>query len=96
MSIVIIGGNECMECQYKNLCKKYGCKAKVFTKVRGVLRNQIGCRNLLVLFTGTMSHKMAKAALNEAKGLDTIVERSHAASMNALKEILEKHVAVTA
>ena len=57
MSIVIIGGNECMECQYKNLCKKYGCKAKVFTKVRGVLRNQIGCPNLLVLFTGTMSHK---------------------------------------
>ncbi len=26
MSIVIVGGNECMECQYKEICKKHGCK----------------------------------------------------------------------
>ena len=32
MSIVIVGGNECMTCQYENICKNYGCKAKVFTK----------------------------------------------------------------
>ena len=32
MSVVIIGGNECMECRYKNICKSYGCRAKIFTK----------------------------------------------------------------
>ncbi|HIT79623.1 MAG TPA: DUF2325 domain-containing protein, partial [Candidatus Faecivivens stercorigallinarum] len=32
MSVVIIGGNDCMVCQYKTLCKKYGCRAKVFTQ----------------------------------------------------------------
>lgn len=32
MSIVIIGGNECMERLYKDTCKKYGHRAKVFTK----------------------------------------------------------------
>lgn len=32
MSVVIIGGNECMERQYQQICKKHGCKAKVFVK----------------------------------------------------------------
>ena len=32
MSVVIRGGNECMERQYSNACRKYGCKAKVFCK----------------------------------------------------------------
>ena len=32
MSVVIIGGNECMVCQYEKICKKHGCKAKVFVK----------------------------------------------------------------
>ena len=32
MSVVIIGGNECMVCQYQEICKKHGCKAKIFVK----------------------------------------------------------------
>ena len=32
MSIVIIGGNERMVCQYTDICKDYGYKAKVFPK----------------------------------------------------------------
>ena len=43
MSIVIVGGNECMECQYKEICKKHGCKAKVFTKERGNVGKKMGC-----------------------------------------------------
>lgn len=29
MSVVIIGGHERMEGQYKEICKKYRCKVKV-------------------------------------------------------------------
>ena len=32
MSVIILGGNECMERQYKDLCKEYKCRAKVFIK----------------------------------------------------------------
>ena len=38
MSIVIVGGNERMVCQYQNICKAYGCKAKVFAKEKGSLK----------------------------------------------------------
>ena len=91
MSIVIVGGNECMVRQYKDLCSEYNCRAKVYPKTAGSLKNKIGSPDLLVLFTGTMSHKMLNCALTETKGTDTKVIRSHSASMSALKEILEEH-----
>ena len=57
MSIVIIGGNERMVCQYTHICKDYGYKAKVFPKENGAIRKKIGCPDLMVLFTNTVSHK---------------------------------------
>ncbi|MGN0328039.1 MAG: DUF2325 domain-containing protein [Lachnospira sp.] len=88
MSVVIIGGNECMVREYKNLCKEYQCKAKIFPKQNSSLKG-IGNPDLLVLFTGTVSHKMVQNALREVKGLDTRVVRSHTSSMSALRNILE-------
>ncbi len=92
MSIVIIGGNECMECQYKTLCKKYNCRAKVFTKMEGGMKNKIGSPDIMVLFTGTVSHKMVRCAMSEIKGSDTVIARCHSSSMAALKGILDEHI----
>ena len=92
MSIVIIGGNECMVCQYEKICRDYGCKAKVFAKEKGCLRKKLGNPDLMILFTNTVSHKMVRNALSETKGQDVKVVRSHTSSMSALKNILEEHV----
>ena len=51
MSVVIIGGNERMVCQYADICKCHGCKAKVFAKEHGSVRKKLGCPDLLILFT---------------------------------------------
>lgn len=91
MSVVIVGGNDCMVRRYKDLCEQYACQAKVFTQMKDGLKNKIGCPDLLVLFTSTMSYKMLRYALNETKGQDTIVARSHSSSMSALRSILEEH-----
>ena len=53
MSVVIIGGNECMVRQYKDLCQEYQCDAKVFPKQKSSLKG-IGCPDLMVLFTSTV------------------------------------------
>ena len=50
MSIVIIGGHDRMVCQYKKVCQKYQCKAKVFTQMSGNLSKKIGTPDLVVLF----------------------------------------------
>ena len=91
MSIVIVGGNECMTRQYKELCGEFNCTAKVYPKTTSGLKN-IGSPDLLVLFTNTVSHKMVRCALNETKGRNTKIARSHRSSMAALRSILEEHV----
>ena len=92
MSIVIVGGNERMARRYKDLCGKYKCDAKVYTKMNDGLQRGVGDPDLMVLFTGTMSHKMMRYVFNETKGQDTIVERCKTSSINALRDVLEKHV----
>ena len=91
MSVVIVGGNDCMVRQYKELCQAYNCKAKVFTQMRDGLKDRLGTPDLMVLFTSTMSHKMLRCALKEAKGSRMRIARSHSSSMEALRGILEEY-----
>ena len=91
MSVVIVGGNECMERRYKDICKSYQCRAKVFTRMRDGIRDKIGAPDLLVLFTGTTSHKMVQLALSETDPSYTTVVRCHSSSASALKNILETY-----
>ena len=67
MSIVILGGIECMERRYMDLCQSYRCRAKVFIKPVGGLKNKLGDPDLTIFFTSTMSHKMVQSALRELK-----------------------------
>ena len=85
MSVVILGGNECMERRYKDLCKSYQCQSKIFTKPAGGLRNKLGNPDLMIFFTNTMSHKMVQGALSE------LIERCHTSSLSALRGILDKY-----
>ncbi len=92
MSVVIVGGNECMVRQYKELCNEYKCKAKVYPKMSGGLKS-IGTPDLLILFTNTVSHMMVRCTQNQMKGQNVRIARSHTSSMRALKDILEKYTA---
>lgn len=91
MSIVIIGGNDRMIYQYKDLCKDYNCQAKVFTQMQGAMKKKIGVPDLIILFTGTVSHKMVNCAVSEAKRLNLPLARSHTSSLAALRNILDEH-----
>ena len=90
MSVVIVGGNECMVRRYEDLCREYSCKAKVFAKPDRGMRN-FGNPDLLVLFTGTMSHKMLSIAMGQAKKKNIPVAHSATSSVSALKNILDIH-----
>ena len=93
MSVVIIGGHDRMVSQYKKICKSYKCKVKVFTHMGADFNKQIGCPDLLILFTNTVSHKMVIAAAQEAKRSNIPVARVHASSAAALKNVLEEYCA---
>jgi len=95
MCVVIIGGNERMVCQYEDICKDHGCKAKVFVKERGNLKKKMGCPDLLILFTNTVSHKMAKSAIGEAKRNKVPIARVHSSSASALCNVLLEHFGIS-
>ena len=77
--------------KYQDICKAYRCKAKVFTQMPGDLKKQVGKPDLFVLFTNTVSHKMVKCAVEEAKRNNIEVVRCHTSSKAALEEILENY-----
>ena len=89
MSVVIIGGNERMACQYETICKNYGCKAKVYAKENGSIKKKLGRPDLMVLFTNTVSHKMVISAMQEAKKNGITIARIHSSSATALNNALK-------
>ncbi len=91
MSVVIVGGHDRMVAKYKQICKNYNCKVKVFTQMTGKLKAQVGSPDLLILFTNTVSHKMVHGALMAVENQDTVVARSHSSSAFALCEILDNY-----
>ena len=93
MSVVIVGGNECMVCKYQETCKKHGCSAKVYVKEKGGFSKRMGVPDLMILFTNTVSHKMVKTAVDEAKRKNVEVVRCHTSSGSALENILKEYVA---
>ena len=59
----------------------------------GDFKRQIGRPDLCVLFTNTVSHKMVKSALDEAKRKEVEVVRCHSIIGSALEQILKDYCA---
>ena len=78
--------------RYKNMCKEYNCKSKIYTKPVGGLKNKLGNPDLVIFFTDAMSHKMVQGAMCELKSKNPIIERSATSSISALKKILDRYV----
>lgn len=91
MSIVVVGGNDRMATRYKNICKEYNCKAKVFTQMPSDFENKLGNPDLMVVFTNTCSHKMVNSVNQRSQKYDIPVARIHSASATALKSVLEQY-----
>lgn len=89
MSVVIIGGHERMERQYRQICEDYGCSVKVYTKEKGAMKKKIGTPDLLICFTTTVSHKMMHAAAQEAKRRGFPMTHCRSSSGAALEEVLK-------
>lgn len=90
MSLVIIGGNERMVSRYETICKDFGHTAKVFVKESSSIRKKMGCPDLLILFTNTVSHKMVVCASQEARRNRIPIARTHSSSVSALQTLLEE------
>ena len=76
MSVVIVGGHDKMSKEYIRVCKKYNCKAKVFTQMETGLKDKIGMPDAVILLTDVVSHKLVLTAKR----------KSYKTNSNELKE----------
>lgn len=90
MCIVVVGGHDRMQDEYKEICSKRGHRAKIFTQLPARFDKAIGTPDSIVLFTSTVSHKMILTAVKEAKRKNINVVRSHSSSATSLEELLKK------
>jgi hypothetical protein len=95
MSIVIVGGNDRMATRYKDICKSYDCKAKVFIKFPTDLDKKIGSPDLAVVFSDTVSHKLLNGVNKQAEKQKFPVEICRSGSVSSLKRVLNKYCACT-
>ncbi len=93
MCVVIVGGHDRMVCRYRDICKNFGCKCKVFTQCPGNFKGQIGNPDLIILFTNTVSHQMVNVATDIADKANARLERCHTSSSSALTNILQAYCA---
>ncbi len=95
MSIVLVGGHERMHDEYKGICSKHGHHLKVYTNMPARFDKVIGSPDGIVLFTSTVSHKMIRIAVKEAKRKNIPLMRCHnssGASLNAVLEEMQKNL----
>ncbi len=91
MSVVVVGGNDRMSTRYKEICKEYDCKAKVFTQMPADFENKLGVPDLVIVFTNTVSHKMVISVNQKAEKHNFPVAKIHSASASALKSVLAQY-----
>jgi len=88
MSIVVVGGHDRMSREYLDVCKKYNCKAKIFTQMKAGLNDKIGNPDVIILFTNVVSHKMVRKAKKEADRKNIKIINNHNSTGHSLEEII--------
>lgn len=97
MSIILVGGHDRMHEMYRSVGDKHGHRMKIFTQMPAKFEKAIGTPDAMVLFTNTVSHKMVKTAMKEAKRKNIPVIRCHTSSARSLEQsimTLENNVAI--
>lgn len=89
MSVLILGGHECMEKDYKEMLREKGYSAKIYTKMPSGLRKRIGNPDAIILFMSTISHNMAEMAIRDAKKKKIPVIKVRNSSKDAFYSCME-------
>jgi hypothetical protein len=92
MSLVLVGGHDRMHREYQNVCEHFNCNSKIYTQMPANFNKMIGRPDHIILFTNTVSHKMVKVAVSEAKKKNIPITRCHSISATALHELLHQLV----
>lgn len=88
MCVALIGGMDRLERDYEVEAQKHGVKLKVFTKTKTGLVARLKSVDVVVVFTGKVSHRLRGEALSAAKSKNIPVIMTHSCGVCSLRECL--------
>jgi hypothetical protein len=91
MTAALIGGMDRLQPHYQETARKAGYKLKMFTGTENSIDERIGNIDLMIIFTGKISHKARKCAFQAAKSENVPVVMFHSCGVSTLKECLENN-----
>ena len=85
MCAVLVGGMDRLRNDYIVTARELGVSLKVFTGQERSIKSQIGEADMLILFTGKVSHAARIEALKHAKTNNIPVQLVHSSGVTALR-----------
>jgi hypothetical protein len=88
MCAALVGGMDRLRQEYIGTAKALGIELKVFTGQERSIKNQLGELDILVLFTGKVSHAARMEAVRYAKNNNIPLHMTHSSGIAALRKCL--------
>lgn len=89
MCATLVGGMDRLRKDYINAAKDMGVDLKVFTGQEHSIRSQLGAPDLMILFTGKVSHTARQEAVKHARANGIPLRMAHSSGVTALRKCLE-------
>lgn len=86
MCAALIGGMDRLRNEYIATAKELGVELKVFTGQERSIRNQLGDLDMMILFTGKVSHAARAEAVKHAKSRGIPMHMVHSSGISALRK----------
>ncbi|HNT43107.1 MAG TPA: DUF2325 domain-containing protein [Syntrophorhabdaceae bacterium] len=90
MCVALIGGMDRLERDYEAEALKHGVELRVFTKTKTGLVTRLKAVDVMVMFTGKVSHQLKREAVSAAKSRSIPVIMVHSCGVCSLRECLQR------
>lgn len=85
----LVGGMDRLRNEYISAAKEMGVDLKVFTGKERSIKNQLGDLDVMILFTGKVSHSARQEAVRHAKSNNIPLHMMHSSGVSALRKCFE-------
>lgn len=90
MCVALVGGMDRLKREYIEAANEMGVNLKVFTGKERSIKNQLGELDMLILFTGKVSHAARHEAVKHARANSIPVEMIHSSGVSSLRRCFEQ------
>lgn len=89
MCAALVGGMDRLRQEYIDTAKGLGVSLKVFTGQERSIKSQLGEIDMMILFTGKVSHAARTEAVKHAKSHKIPLHMIHSSGVSALRKCIE-------